>query len=492
MRPILPLLLFALWALEAQQVCAPCHPKQSAAFVRSPMGRSLSRDVLSGPAEFTHAPSGSLFAVGARHTVRRSGRAADYSVAFAIGSGSHAQGYAVEIGGGLFQSPIAVYRNGTSWNVAPGYEEMPAPDFNRPITAECLLCHSSGAVPVGGPISCDRCHGEASAHLRQPSRQTIVNPARLPRAERDSVCEQCHLNGEARVANPGKAFSAFRPGQKLEEVFSVFVDEQARPGLKVVSHVEQLELSKCRQATGKLWCGTCHQPHGEPISVSTECRRCHEALTAKHPAAAAAAACENCHMPKKPARDGSHTPFTDHRIQRGPADRVKEAMQPALRAWRPAADPAVAKRNLGLAYVMTGERDGAAAPLNRGYQLLAEVFPNFPKDAGVLASLGMVLFLKDRHADAGKLLRAAIAERPTDSSLREKLAVILKASGDPAGARLALEKAVALDPSRETAYHLLAELERDPAKRRAVLERYLRFNPKSLIAREALAKLPAP
>ena len=293
------------------------------------------------------------------------------------------------------------------------------------------------------------------------------------------------------MPNPGKAFGAFQPGQKLEDTFSVFVFEQARADLKVVSHVEQLELSKCQQATGKLWCGACHQPHGEPISVSTECRRCHPALTAKHPASTAAA-CESCHMPKRPARDGSHTPFTDHRIQRGPAGRVNEANQPVLRAWRPAADPAVAKRNLGLAYVMAGEREGAAAVLNRGYQLLAEAFPNFPKDADVLASLGMVLFLKDQHADAGKLLRAAIAARPTDSSLREKLAVISKASGDPAGARVALEKAIALDPSRETAYHLLAELEQDPAKRRAALERYLRFNPKSLIAREALAKLPAP
>ena len=415
-------------------------------------------------------------------------------MAFAIGSGSHAQGYAVEIGGTLFQSPIAAYRNGTSWNVAPGYEEMPAPDFNRPITAECLLCHAGGVAATGREaISCDRCHGDASAHLRQPKRHTIVNPTRLPRAERDSVCEQCHLNGEARVTNPGKAFGAFQPGQKLEETFSVFVFEQARPGLKVVSHVEQLELSKCQQVTGKLWCGACHQPHGEPISVSTECRRCHSALPAKHLAAAASTVvCESCHMPKRPARDGSHSPFTDHRIQRRAAGQVTEANQLAIRAWRPAADPGVAKRNLGLAYVMAGEREGAAVLLNRGYQLLAEAFPSFPKDADVLASLGMVLFLKDQHADAGKLLRAAIAARPTDSSLREKLAVILKASGDAAGARVALEKAIALDPSRETAYHLLAELEQDPAKRRAALERYLRFNPKSLIAREALAKLPAP
>lgn len=456
------------------------------------MGRSLSPGTPSGQTQFTHNPSGSVFAVspGSRHTAQRSGFLADYPVAFAIGSGSHAQGYAVAIGDRFFQSPIAAYRNGTSWNVAPGYEAMTAPDFNRPITSECLLCHSSGAAQAREAITCDRCHGEPTAHLRQPSRQTIVNPARLPRAERDSVCEQCHLNGEARVTNPGKEFSVFKPGQKLEDVFSVFVYNRARPDLKVVSHAEQLALSACQRASGKLWCGSCHQPHGDATSVSAQCAQCHQSLSAKHPAIAAT--CESCHMPKRPARDGGHTPFTDHRIQRKPVQQADTANPTMLRAWREAADPALGQRNLGLAYVMTGERDGSALFLNRGHQLLAGIFPKFPKDADVLASLGMILFLKNQNADAEKLLRAAIAARPSESSLQEKLAVILKASGDNARAALALEKAITLDRSRETAYHLLAEMEKDPNKRRAVLERYLRFNPQSLIAREALLKLPAP
>jgi tetratricopeptide (TPR) repeat protein len=424
------------------------------------------------------------------HTALRSGLMADYPLAFAIGSGSHAQGYAVAIGGRFFQSPIAAYRQGTSWNVAPGYEGITAPDFNRPITNECLLCHSSGDPQVREAITCHRCHGDPAAHVRQPSRQTIVNPARLPDAERDSVCEQCHLNGEARVTNPGKGFGNFQPGQRLEEAFTVFVYDRPKSGLKVVSHAEQLALSACRKADAKLWCGTCHQPHGEAISISGRCAQCHPALSGKHPAAAAS--CESCHMPKRPARDGGHTPFTDHRIQRNSIPQPGAASPTMLRAWRQPVGPALAERNLGLAYVIAGERDGSALFLNRGYELLAAVFPKFSQDVDVLANLGMVLFLKDRRADAEKLLRAALAARPSEPGLWEKLGVILKSAGQKERAALALEKAIALDPARETAYHLLAEMESDPKKRRAVLERYLLFNPKSLIAREALMKLPVP
>ena len=368
---------------------------------------------------------------------------------------------------------------------------MTAPDFNRPITNECLLCHSSGDPQVREAITCHRCHGDPAAHVRQPSRQTIVNPARLPDAGRDSVCEQCHLNGEARVTNPGKGFGSFQPGQRLEESFTVFVYDRPKSELKVVSHSEQLALSACRQADPKLWCGTCHQPHGEAISISGRCTQCHPALSARH--SAATGTCESCHMPKRPARDGGHTPFTDHRIQRNTMTQPDDAASPnLLRAWRQPAGSALAERNLGLAYVMAGERDGSALFLNRGYELLAAVFPRFSQDADVLANLGMVLFLKNQHTDAEKLLRAALSARPSEPGLWEKLAVILKSGGQNERAALALEKAIALDVTRETAYHLLAEMELDSKKRRAVLERYLLFNPKSLIAREALMKLPAP
>jgi len=39
----------------------------------------------------------------------------------------------------------------------------------------------------------------------------MVNPAKLDAARRDSICEQCHLAGEARVEKPGKQLAVFRP-----------------------------------------------------------------------------------------------------------------------------------------------------------------------------------------------------------------------------------------------------------------------------------------
>jgi hypothetical protein len=75
------------------------------------------------------------------------------------------------------------------------------------------------------------CHGAADEHLRRPVPGSIVNPAELALAKRDSVCEQCHLAGEVRAQSPD--------GQ-----------------IKVVSHVEQLALSACaRRSGGRSWCG---------------------------------------------------------------------------------------------------------------------------------------------------------------------------------------------------------------------------------------------
>jgi len=155
-----------------------------------------------------------------------------------------------------------------------------------------------------------------------------------------------------------------------------------------------------------------------------------------------------------------------------------------LRAWRPAPTAELGARGLGLALIAVGERDRAAAWIQEGYQQLRRVFPQYSRDADVLASLGMVLFLKDQHGDAAKLLQAALAARPGDAALAEKLGAIRRAGGDTAGAVAALERAIALEPARETAYHLLEEMR--PGL--GALERYLRVNPESLIAREALRR----
>jgi hypothetical protein len=52
-----------------------------------------------------------------------------------------------------------------------------------------------------------------------------------------------------------------------------------------------------------------------------------------------------------------------------------------------------------------------------------------------------------------------------------------------------LEKAIQLDPGRESPYYFLAECQPNTEGRRQTLQRLLRVFPQSLIAREALRDL---
>ena len=82
-----------------------------------------------------------------------------------------------------------------------------------------------GIQPLNG-IRCDRCHGLGEDHARRPSAGNIVNPAKLPAAARDSICEQCHLEGETRMLNPGKRWLDFRPGEPFEQVAVTYLAAQ--------------------------------------------------------------------------------------------------------------------------------------------------------------------------------------------------------------------------------------------------------------------------
>ena len=149
----------------------------------------------------------------------KSGRAVgttEAEVRYVLGSGTRGFSFLVERDGGLFQSPIAWYTQQRSWDLAPTYREHNL-HFDRPISLECLFCHTNrvemvdGKPPVfhGLSIGCERCHGPGELHARRPERidgkdLTIVNPADLePRELRESVCNQCHLQGVESLQPPG-------------------------------------------------------------------------------------------------------------------------------------------------------------------------------------------------------------------------------------------------------------------------------------------------
>ncbi len=390
----------------------------------------------------------------------------NYRIDYVIGSGNHASGYLLDLAGHLFQSPVAYYTSRHAYDLAPGYEGLPNPDFTRPVAEGCLFCHSGTALHVSGTanqyrspafsaeaITCERCHGSAQKHLGDPKAGTIINPAKLEPAARDSICEQCHLLGVGRVLNPGKKFDDFRPGEPLEDVFTTYrnVSPPGADGekFKVISHVEQLARSTCaRMSKGQLWCGTCHDPHNKPMEpvafFRSKCLSCHtEKFAAPHPAKESN--CISCHMPRRDAKDGGHTAFTDHRIQRRPENQQTLPEVTDIAAWRePALD--LQKRNLAIAYVNVGAERRSPPFVVRGYRMLTEVQEQFSGDSAVFTAMGTALLLGKQSKEAELAFERALQLDPNSATEETNAASAYLQAGDIDGAVAHLQRAVTIDP----------------------------------------------
>ena len=512
--------LFATLPLDASEQCQVCHPDEVEAYLRTGMGRSISRPAPEQPSGvYYHGHSGTTFDVelsgnGMVHRIRRKGDQATYSIDYVIGSGNAAFGYLVRVGDAIFQSPITYYSERKTWGMAPGMEQYSDPDFVRPASAECLWCHAGRPRPVAGSvnryrsppfeaeaISCDRCHGPPEAHLESPVASTIFNPAKAPHRERDSVCEQCHLSGLARVLNPGQTFGSFQPGRRLEEFWSVFVGaavgQDAQSRFQVVSHVEQLALSLCAQQSGQeLWCGTCHNPHAperdSAIAISERCKSCHEAdLDANH--AEPSNDCTGCHMSKRQSHDSGHSAFTDHRISRQPSPSAPSSPPRNLRPWTPQEGP-MARRNLGIALIRLAQSDSPAGDIEKGVDLLRGALPAQARDASALEALGTGLVLSGAPTKGLRMLRAAVRADPSRSLYRNSLAAAWWNLGAGKASIREIEHSIRLEPHLESAYHMLSRVNLElgnPAKARSAWTRLLAQRPRLLFAREQLALLSA-
>lgn len=449
--------------------CAACHSKQVSGYAQSGMAHSMDIASRQESGTFRQAVSGAQFTVsntrtGPWQTLETASELISLPLAYTVGSGSHAFGYIVQRGDHLFQSPLSYYTNRRAWDMAPGYEESKKPDFSRPVTVECLFCHSDKPLPIantlnsyesppfkGMGIQCDRCHGSSEAHLKKPVPGSIINPAKLEQSARDSVCEQCHLTGEARVPNPGKTITEFRPGQRAEDVYTVYVvRHDPEKTIKVVSQAEQLALSTCaRKSAGKLWCGTCHDPHAALVQSAgyyrEKCLSCHAAtLSASH--AAPTQNCVGCHMVKLPAKDGGHTAFTDHRINRRPAGEGSVAAASELVAWRNPDAPLLQRRNLALALVTTGMEGSNSEQVIRGYRMLNRIEKELPNDAAVLTALGTILLTAKQPAEARLRFEHALELRAGYAPFEVNLASALMDEGKLQEGMGHLERAVQLDP----------------------------------------------
>lgn len=465
------------------------------------MGQSLSAEFQEPPGHFDHHPSGASVTIyrngsGMRHKVQERGLIADYPIAYSIGYGLVGRSYLIDLKGNLFQSPASFYTSKAEWNASPGYESAQLLDFTRAINPSCLSCHAGRIEKTAGavrltPLSCNRCHGPIENHLKNPVPWSIVNPAKLPVRERDSVCEQCHLEGAATVFNLGKSWSDFRAGMPLEAVETHYVfrnQDGSLPSIAAVSHAEQLAVSACLRASGgKLWCGTCHDPHGPTVDRKAQikqiCGGCHAAtqLAAVH--SPGQDDCVGCHMPRRQASDITHAAITDHRILKNPGINIPTAETRVLSAWQPPL-PQFAERNLGLAYFHIARQNNSGSDFQHAFDILSK--QPHQKDPEASAALGYMLLGTGHAQTAIPLFEASVQSEPDSSEYWLDLGVAQQTSGDNQGAIHAFSRSMELAPYDYRAYKALSDLYKgssQPAQARQVLQRFLTLVPQSLTVR---------
>ena len=499
------------------EACRPCHETIYNSYSRTAMARTSGRAVPDLEGSFTHARSGVSYRVfrDGQSTVLsydRSGTTALHGtqvLKYFVGSNTRGRAFLFEIDGFLYQTPINYYAATKSWDMSPGYGQLREMELNHPVDATCLFCHASrvqaakkgtlngfGAVAfLQNGVSCERCHGPGSNHVNRGA--SMVNPAKLTGERRDSVCMQCHLEGEARIARAGRSQGDYRPGEHLSDYVGIFVrEDDARQRRGAVSHVESLALSRCKRQSGEaLSCITCHDPHVQPNAADrsnyyrSKCISCHASPLKQHDPRQQD--CTSCHMPRSESADISHTIVTDHRIPRTPLpDRPRRDDVGKLVQFGNAKPEA---RDLGLAYGQVALR-GDAFATRESLRLLEQAQREGPDDPEVLTRLGFLYqargnadlalsyyqraFTVDQDravvannlgvfyarrgmlARSVELWRSTFANNPHLSEIGVNLANGLCALGDAGGARTVLQRVLLHNPDFGTGRQALADLGR--------------------------------
>jgi predicted CXXCH cytochrome family protein len=214
---------------------------------------------------------------------------------------------------------------------APHYPD-PGDNSKRPTGPLCDGCHSVGFNIENNTVAewnvgCERCHGAGSTHAEHPTRDNIINPARMDYVHANDTCIQCHSQGQP-LKNPieGKYYDwpvGFNVGSTLSDFWKL---EPHVLGTLTFTHYPDGTAHKNRMqgndfvqslmyARG-VTCFSCHDPHGTPNQamlrrpVSEVCLTCHGPNTQNGPHAPSIEAhthhkadspgsqCVACHMPK--------------------------------------------------------------------------------------------------------------------------------------------------------------------------------------------------
>ncbi len=482
-------------------VCSECHAAIAKAYDSNPMAHSTEVTLTASLREDYEKKTSFETGHGLQFRVERSPNGVTHhefsragndvlydrsvDVHWTIGSGKRGRSYAFESEGMLFQSPISWYSQRGIWDMSPGFAaEMPS-RFDRRLLDGCIACHvgranSQPGVPdrfehpaiLEAAIGCERCHGPGARHVQwrrstEPNEGSdpIVNPGKLPIVERESVCNQCHLQGVRSVLRFGCTPYDFRPGQRLDETWTVFVEDPRTKGgesaAPAVSQVEQMRTSRCYQKTSaKLGCVSCHDPHGtveeqeRTAYYERRCQACHETQGCSLPiekrnTSPKGSSCIECHMPRLMASDIPHTSQTDHRVLRDPKPAPKTRTAPKNSGLLifdedstrvPESDRLRARALIQLEALKQTREPETAEECRQQFR---KVLGKFANDPEVLLGLGTASLLLNDSVVAETYFLKALAVSPDDEKLVEQLALFYDWKNNQSQARRFLEKSLA-------------------------------------------------
>ena len=265
-------------------------------------------------------------------------------VDYKIGSGHHTNSHLFEINGYLHQMPYTYYTQDKIGDLPPGFENGNNTRFSREIGLECMSCHNAYPDFVEGSnnqynaisngIDCERCHGPGEVHVKQKLAgiiidtskyidYSIVNPKRLPLDLQFDVCQRCHLQGTAVLAE-NKSFTDFKPGKHLNEVMDVYLPKyENEESFIMASHSDRLKQSECFK-NSEMTCISCHNPHKSINDLSNDyfdnkCMNCHAECKEEE-----TQGCISCHMPKSSSTDIPHVSISDHKISIPSSKKMKK------------------------------------------------------------------------------------------------------------------------------------------------------------------------
>jgi predicted CXXCH cytochrome family protein len=479
--------------------CADCHGHLVEAWRTTAMARALGPLVpgeLQGLGEVQDP--GSPFAYryqeeGGRPLLVETaagGHALSAPVAFAVGAGVLDRSYAVVQGRTLWFAPLEVLAargaRPRRAALAPGNAIAPGSRASVPITPECLGCHTDAPPPASWPlnllpegwtprgISCAACHGGSAEHAAWRAAELggeapagadpLLDLAALGRFEQLSLCAACHLQGDARIVLDPDELGPPPPGGDLLARRALFVARTPTDDVGFVSQVERLLLSACFLGS-EMTCTTCHDPH-RPLSDPAErartrdaCAGCHGDLPPEHGAPApgeAARDCAGCHMRRTPVFDVAEVEIHDHwiRAQPGPPStpaplRTQESPEGHWkRVQWPGAPAPEHLHDAGLlmmALAHRGHEDRARELLDVPPGPGARDLPMYHHvRAGLLEATG-------RPADARAAYERALALDPDLAASATNLALLEAAAGEPDAALARLDRVLAAHPSADGA-----------------------------------------